>query len=99
MVLAYAVYDLHLPGCRSLKEKRMIVRSLKARVRNEFEVSTAEVGSQDLLARAELAVAVVGPDQVPLDALLQKILAFVEDNLDGELLNYRNEFIHVSSEQ
>ncbi|HSE65090.1 MAG TPA: DUF503 domain-containing protein [Thermoanaerobaculia bacterium] len=95
MVLAYAIYDLHLPGCRSLKEKRMIVRSLKARVRNEFEVSTAEVGSQDLLARAELAVAVVGPDQVPLDALLQKILAFVEDNLDGELLNYRNEFIHV----
>jgi uncharacterized protein YlxP (DUF503 family) len=95
MVLAYAVYDLHLPGCRSLKEKRMIVRSLKARVRNEFEVSTAEVGAQDLLERAELAVAVVGPDQLPLDALLQKILGFVEDNLDGELLNYRNEFIHV----
>lgn len=95
MVLAYALFDLHLPGCRSLKEKRMIVRSLKARLRNEFEVSAAEVGSQDLLARAELAVAAVGPDQVPLDALLQKILAFVEDNLDGELLNYRNEFIHV----
>jgi hypothetical protein len=95
MVLAYALFDLHLPGCRSLKEKRMIVRSLKTRLRNEFEVSAAEVGAQDLLERAELAVAAVGPDQVPLDALLQKILSFVEDNLDGELLNYRNEFIHV----
>jgi hypothetical protein len=95
VVLAYAVFDLHLPGCRSLKEKRMIVRSLKTRLRNEFEVSAAEVGAQDLLERAELAVAAVGPDQVPLDALLQKILSFVEDNLDGELLNYRNEFIHV----
>jgi uncharacterized protein YlxP (DUF503 family) len=95
MVLAYAVFDLHLPGCRGLKEKRMIVRSLKSRLRNEFEVSAAETGSQDLLERAELAVAVVGPDQAPLDALLQKILAFVEQNLDGELLNYRNEFIHV----
>jgi len=73
----------------------MIVRSLKTRLRNEFEVSAAEVGAQDLLERAELAVAAVGPDQVPLDALLQKILSFVEDNLDGELLNYRNEFIHV----
>ena len=73
----------------------MIVRSLKARIRNEFEVSAAEVGSQDLLERAELGVAVIGPDQAPLDALLQKILGFVEDNLDGELLNYRNEFIHV----
>ena len=95
MVLAYALFDLHLPGCRSLKEKRMIVRSLKARLRNEFDVSAAEVGAQNLLERAELAVAAVGPDQVPLDALLQKILTFVEDNLDGELLNYRNEFIHV----
>jgi hypothetical protein len=95
VVLAYAVFDLHLPGCRSLKEKRMIVRSLKARLRNEFEISAAEVGSQDLLARAELAVAAVGPDQVPLDQLLQNVLSFVEGNLDGELLNYRNEFIHV----
>ncbi len=95
MVLAYAVYDLHLLGCRGLKEKRMIVRSLKARIRNEFEVSAAEVGSQDLLERAELGVAAVGPDQQPLDALLQNILSFVEENLDGELLNYRNEFIHV----
>jgi uncharacterized protein len=95
MVLAYAVFDLHLPGCRGLKEKRMIVRSLKARLRNEFEVSAAEVGAQDLLQRAELGVAAIGPDQVPLDTLLQNILHFVEQNLDGELLNYRNEFIHV----
>lgn len=95
MVLAYAVFDLHLPGCRGLKEKRMIVRSLKARIRNQFEVSAAEVGSQDLLQRAELGVAAVGPDQQPLDALLQNILSFVEQNLDGELLDYRNEFIHV----
>ena len=95
MVLAYAVFDLHLPGCRGLKEKRMIVKSLKARIRNEFEVSAAEVGGQDLLQRAELGVAVIGPDQAPLDALLQNVLAFVESNLDGEILDYRNEFIHV----
>ena len=95
MVVAYAVFDLHLPGCRGLKEKRMIVRSLKARLRNEFEVSAAEVGAQDLLHRAELGIAAIGPDQIPLDTLLQNILHFVEQNLDGELLNYRNEFIHV----
>jgi uncharacterized protein len=95
MVLAYAVFDLHLPGCRGLKEKRMIVKSLKSRIRNEFEVSAAEVGGQDLLQRAELGVAAVGPDQAPLDALLQDILRFVESNLDGEILDYRNEFLHV----
>ena len=95
MVIAYAVFDLHLPGCQGLKEKRMIVRSLKSRLKNEFEVSAAEVGSQDLLQRAQIGVAAVGPDQAPLDALLQHILHFVEQNLDGELLDVHNEFIHV----
>ncbi len=95
MVLAYAVFDIHLPGCRGLKEKRMVVKSLKARIRNEFEVSAAEVGDQELLQRAKLGVAAIGPDQQPLDALLQHILRFVEENLDGELLGYQNEFIHV----
>jgi uncharacterized protein YlxP (DUF503 family) len=95
VVIAYALLDLHLPGCRGLKEKRMIVRSLKSRIRNDFKVSVAEVGGQDLLQRAQLGIGVVGPDQEPLDSLLQRILRFVEDNLDGELLDYRNEFIHV----
>jgi uncharacterized protein len=95
MVIAYALFDLHLPGCRGLKEKRMIVKSLKTRIRNEFEVSAAEVGDQDLLQRSQLGVAAIGPDQQPLDAMLQNILRFVENNLDGHLLDYRNEFIHV----
>jgi len=95
MVIAYAVFDLHLPGCRGLKEKRMIVKSLKTRIRNDFEVSASEVGGQDLLQRARIGVAAVGPEQAPLDALLQHVLRFVEENLDGEILEYRNEFIHV----
>jgi uncharacterized protein YlxP (DUF503 family) len=95
MVIAYAVFDLHLPGCRGLKEKRMIVKSLKTRIRNDFQVSAAEVADQDLLQRARIAVAAIGGEQAPLDALLQHVLHFVEENLDGEVLQYRNEFIHV----
>ena len=95
MVIGYAVFDLHLPGCRGLKEKRMIVKSLKSRIRNQFEVSAAEVGDQDLLQRSVLGVAAVGPDQQPIDALLQDILRFVEQNLEGEILNYQNEFLHI----
>ncbi len=60
MVIAYALFDLHLPECRGLKEKRMIVRSLKSRIRNDFEVSVAEVDGQDLLQRAQIGVGVVG---------------------------------------
>jgi len=95
MVIAYALFDLHLPGCRGLKEKRMIVKSLKTRIRNQFEISAAEIDHQDLLQRAALGVAAVGSDQPTLDAVLQHVLRFVEENLDGEILEYRNEFIHV----
>lgn len=73
----------------------MIVKSLKTRIRNDFSVSAAEVADQDLLQRARIGVAAVGGEQAPLDALLQHILHFVEENLDGEILQYRNEFIHV----
>jgi uncharacterized protein YlxP (DUF503 family) len=95
LVIAYSVFDLNLPGCRGLKDKRMVLRSLKSRIRNRFEVSVAETNHQDRHQRAELSVAVIGPDQPPLDALLQEILGFVETNFDGPILNYTNEFIHV----
>ena len=73
----------------------MVLRSLKSRIRNEFEVSVAEVDGQNLLQRGSLAVAAVGPDQPPLDALLQRILTFVESNFEGEILGYENEFLHL----
>jgi uncharacterized protein len=57
-----AVFDLLLPGdSRSLKTKRGYVRPLVAALR-KFEVSVAEVGSLDLLGRAEVGVAVVAAD-------------------------------------
>jgi len=89
--------DLLLGDVHSLKGKRAVVRPIVAELRRRFAVSAAEVGDQDLLQRAKLGVAAVGPDQQPLDALLQHILRFVEENLDGELLDYRNEFVHVGN--
>ena len=53
MVVAIAVFDFHLPGCRGLKEKRAFLRPLKTRLRGDFEISAAEVAHQDLLQRAD----------------------------------------------
>ena len=57
MVIAYALFDLHLPGCRGLKEKRMIGKSLQTRIRNEFEISAELVKARMRagLSQAELA--------------------------------------------
>src|SRR5258706_348115 len=57
------VWELHLPACQSLKDKRTIVKSLKDRMHNRFNVSVAETGHQDLWQRAELTAAVVSTDR------------------------------------
>ncbi len=78
MVVAIAVIDFHLPHCRGLKEKRAFLRPLKAKLRGEFEISAAEVSHQDLLQRAVVGLAAIGPDRGALEPLFSRILAYVE---------------------
>ena len=60
MIVAIQTWDLHLPGCHSLKEKRGVLKPLTGGLRRSFNVSVAETGHQDLWQRAEIACAVVG---------------------------------------
>ncbi|CUU10423.1 MAG: DUF503 domain-containing protein [Fimbriimonadales bacterium] len=69
--------ELYIGGCRSLKEKRQVVQSLTARLRNDFNLSVAEVDHHDLHQRACLAIACVGNrtdfvNQV-LDTVLERL--------------------------
>jgi uncharacterized protein YlxP (DUF503 family) len=57
-VLSLAV-DLHLPMAQSLKDKRMVVRSIVDGARHRFRVAAAEVGDQDESQRAELGFVTV----------------------------------------
>ena len=73
MVVAVERFDLRIPGARSLKEKRHVVKGLTAVLRQTFEVSVAEVDHQDLWQRATIAVAAVGPDQHHLRRVMQAV--------------------------
>lgn len=53
------VYDLHIPGCRSLKERRSVLRPVLSGVARRFGVSVAETGHTDRWQRAEVGMAVV----------------------------------------
>ncbi|MCY3910830.1 MAG: DUF503 domain-containing protein [bacterium] len=53
------VYDLHIPGCQSLKERRSVLRPVLSGVARRFGVSVAETGHNDLWQRAEVGMAVV----------------------------------------
>jgi uncharacterized protein YlxP (DUF503 family) len=96
VVVALAVYEFHLPGCRGLKEKRSFLRPLKARLRGDFEISAAEVAHQDLLQRASLGIAVVGPDPEGLEPLMQRVRRFIEAYAEGngaEIASERHELV------
>ncbi len=80
MVVASQTWELALPGCSSLKEKRSVLRSLKDRLRHKFNVSIAETGLQDVHARAELTIALVASDGRLAASMLDKIDAFVESH-------------------
>ena len=61
MVIALLTVELHVPGARSLKDKRMVLRRVKDRLK-KFNVAVSEVEYHDLWQRAALAVVTVTPD-------------------------------------
>ncbi len=73
MVVVVERFELHIPQARSLKQKRHVVSSLTAMLRQTFQASVAEVDHQDLWQRATIAVALVGADHHHLARLLQQI--------------------------
>jgi uncharacterized protein YlxP (DUF503 family) len=63
MVIGVVSWELHVPGAASLKDKRSVVKSLKDRLHNEFNVSVAETGHHEVWQRAELTACVVAVDR------------------------------------
>ena len=95
MTVALLSVELFLPMSQSLKDKRMVVRSITSRVRQTFAVAVAEVGEQDTWQTAVVGVACVSNDARHADEMCQKVLAFVENNADGLVSASRFELIHV----
>lgn len=66
--------SLEVPGARSLKDKRQVVRSFKERVKARLGVSIAEVDHHEKLQRATFGVAVVSGDAAVCEELLGKVI-------------------------
>jgi uncharacterized protein YlxP (DUF503 family) len=86
--------ELYIPENHSLKGKRSVLRAIKSRVRDKFNVSIAETDDHDLWQRAVLGVAQVGADQPHADACLREVASFIEDLHLAELGEQRIEFLH-----
>ncbi len=91
MVVCVCTIVLHIPESRSLKDKRRVLRSLKDKLRQEFNLSVAEVGDNDLWQRAVLGLATVANDGRFADEVMAKAVDLVRKRNDVELLDYSTE--------
>ena len=93
-VVAAGLLRLHLPLSHSLKDKRQIVRSLQARIRENFGVSVAETGDHDLWQVAELTIALAASDARHARATLDKIAEFIDNfHLPVEISSAESDYI------
>jgi uncharacterized protein YlxP (DUF503 family) len=95
MVVGIGNITFRLHDCRSLKAKRKVVRSIVSRLRNHFNASVAEVGSNDVYQRAEIGFSMVGNDNAVINSKLDKIINMAEDLGLAEIIDTDIEIIHL----
>lgn len=93
--VAAMILDVHLPACRSLKEKRSVLRPVLERLQRRFGVSVAEVDHQDLWQRAGLGVAVVSGSGAVLAQLLDDVERYVWAQAEIEVIETRRYWLET----
>ena len=86
MIIEAATIKIYAPWVHSLKEKRMVVKSLIAKTRNKFNVSIAEVDAQDVHQTIVIGLACVTGTVSHADSMIDSILTFIEDNAGAEII-------------
>jgi len=92
MQIAYLEITIRLAWAHSLKEKRAEIKRLLAKMRNQFNASAAEAARQDEHQNAVLAVALLAANHALGDAMMDGILAWVEGNTEGEVVDVLREY-------
>ena len=93
MIVGVCQVCLHLPEGHSLKAKRQVLSSLKTRLGQNFNVSVAEVGDQDLWQRATLGIACVANETRYVNQVLDQVLKVIRSNPRLELLDSQIELL------
>ena len=93
MRIATIIFRLRAPWVHSLKEKRMIVKSLIAKLRNRYNVSAAEIDEQDTHQIIVIGVAAIVPHNAFADSMMEDISQFVEENTEAEIIDEEREIL------
>lgn len=93
MIIGSCIIKLRLFSPNSLKEKRMIIKSLIERLKHRFNISISEVDDNDLWQISTIGIAIVSKDRKFADEVINKIINFI-DNFDNvEIINCEIEML------
>jgi len=95
MVAGLGIITFRLHDCRSLKSKRKIVKSIISQLRNHFNVSVAEVGSNDIHQRAMIGFALVGNNRTVINSKIDKIFNLVDALNLAEIIDSEMEIMNL----
>lgn len=87
MIVGTGKIYLHANWVHSLKEKRMIVKSIIAKVRNKFNVSVAEIEDLDLHQSIVIGIVCVSNSTSLSSSIIQNVMNFIESNTETEVLD------------
>jgi uncharacterized protein YlxP (DUF503 family) len=93
MIVGKIKIKIHIPWAHSLKEKRMVVKSISARVRNKFNVSIAEVEEQDIHQIIVFGISYVTTENTHANSIANNVINFIESSTDGEVFNIEREVV------
>ncbi|MBZ4672282.1 MAG: hypothetical protein JG762_512 [Deferribacteraceae bacterium] len=93
MIIGVLNILLEIPSAFSLKEKRRVLNSLKAKLKSKFNISVAEIGEKDIWNRAEIGVALISDDTSFCNEQLGKVVDFVDNQHDVVVLEINQEIL------
>jgi len=89
MLLGTCTINLYFPDSHSLKDKRSIIKSIKLRIRNNFNVSVSEINNYHLWKNTTLGIACIGNEKRYLDGVLNEVMKFIELQNKLQVINYK----------
>ena len=93
MPVGLLTLELHIPDAQSLKDKRQVLRSLKDKLRREFNVAVAELDFHDVWQRSVVGVVTLSNEEKHVQEMLQKVLEAADRILGSFLIGQKFEIV------
>ena len=93
MPVGLLTLELHIPDAQSLKDKRQVLRSLKDKLRRDFNVAVAEMEHHDTWQRSVVGIVTISNEENHLREVLQKVLDEADRILGSILINQAVEIV------